>query len=99
MSTVAEVKASRASVRTIKSAYTSFVTSLVNKFNGGQAITAADLTNLVLTKYDPLTYAMNDLGAKIDALPDTATNYLLDNSGGVLLDNFGNPLIAAFTGS
>lgn len=67
---IAEVKAGRANVKALKSAYTAFIGQLVDKVNSGQAITKADWTNLITGKYDPVTLAMNDLAAKIDALPD-----------------------------
>lgn len=67
---VAEVKAGRANVKALKSAYTAFIGQLVDKVNAGQAVTKADWTNLITGKYDPVTLAMNDLAVLIDALPD-----------------------------
>ncbi len=96
-SSVTEVKAARAIVRTRKSAYTSFIAGLVTKFNAGHAIVAVDLITLVTGLYDPVTLAMNDLGAKIDALPDDTTNYVIDNTlnGNVLTTPTGDRITAS----
>ncbi len=80
-------------MRTIKGAYTSFLTELVNKVNSNQVVTVADWIALITLKYDPLTLAMNDLGAKIDALP--LTNYLIDNFGNILTSPLGERILAS----
>lgn len=95
MSSVPEVKAARLAVRTRKSAYTSFIAGLVTKFNAGHAIVAVDLVALVTGLYDPVTLAMNNLGALIDGLPDDTTNYMTNDSGTIILTtSTGDRLIA-----
>lgn len=79
MSTIAEVKAGRANVKTVKSAYTAFIDQLRTKFNAGHVVSAADLTDLIVNQYDPVTFAMNDLAGKIDTLPDDPSLTLTDD--------------------
>ena len=48
-----------------KIAYTGRLQKLVQDFNSGKAVTAADLNDLIATFYNPMTLASNDLRAEI----------------------------------
>jgi hypothetical protein len=58
-----------------KVAYTARVGALATKYNSGQRINAADLTDLIVNFYDPMTIASNELRGLLNGIIAEATRF------------------------
>lgn len=68
------LKTAAATFAAAKIAYTTRLTKLAADFNAGKPVTAADLNDLIIAFYNPMTVASNELRSKVADLSKAAPN-------------------------